>query len=178
MKFPNHKLPDLLYDSRQEYSSTSSMHQRYDTMLFAKAASILDQAVMDYESLNFSSSILAAAVFWKVLKDIPIEHWDPESTQLLYGIDKEKKLSPEDTKERKCFAKNILLIVSTGYHFSDIENCCKFLDNYEYCEIERILESRNMIELIQKFQTEGRDFRLEEDQIPCSLDPAKYGKNI
>ena len=44
------------------------MHRRYDRRLFFQAVSILDKAVMDYQHLEFASSLLAAAVFYITIK--------------------------------------------------------------------------------------------------------------
>ena len=47
----------------------SLMHRRYRKSFFFKGCSILDKAVMDYQHHEFTSSILAAAIFWKVVKN-------------------------------------------------------------------------------------------------------------
>ena len=47
----------------------SLMHRRYRKCFFFKGCSILDKAVMDYQHHEFTSSILAAAIFWKVVKN-------------------------------------------------------------------------------------------------------------
>ncbi len=62
----NSDLPDMLFDSRYERGADTVLHQKYDTMMFAQAAAIIDRAVMDYHSLNFLGSQIAAAVFWMI----------------------------------------------------------------------------------------------------------------
>ena len=62
--------PDLFYTSDfpiEKGGQCSLMNRRYSRELFFKGASILDKCVMDYQHLEFVSSLLAAAVFYKVI---------------------------------------------------------------------------------------------------------------
>lgn len=76
----NNPLPEMLYDCRKEKGFVTVLHQKYDTMLFAQAASMLDRIVVDYDSLSFPGSQLAAAVFWKVY---PKKSTDPGTNRAL-----------------------------------------------------------------------------------------------
>jgi hypothetical protein len=69
-KFSEERLEAPLYDSRNERGRNTVLHQKFDTMLFAQASSILDKAILDYHSLNFLGSQLAAAAFWMVCSNI------------------------------------------------------------------------------------------------------------
>ena len=57
-------LSSYLIASNVVVSDEQVLVRRFDPMCFAKAASMLDQAVSDYDSLKFSNSILAASAFW------------------------------------------------------------------------------------------------------------------
>ena len=73
--------PEGFYNSLKE--ETTTLHQKYCTMLFLKAVSVLDDAVLDVESINFCGSVLAAGVFWKVY---PMEDKSFEEKELLLKI--------------------------------------------------------------------------------------------
>lgn len=59
-------LPEGIPNPCEERGADTILHQKYSTMMFARAAAILDRAAMDYYSLNFLGSQIAAAVFWIV----------------------------------------------------------------------------------------------------------------
>jgi hypothetical protein len=59
-------LPEGIPNPLEDRGADTVLHQKYDTMMFACAAAILDRAAMDYYSLSFLGSQIAAAVFWIV----------------------------------------------------------------------------------------------------------------
>ena len=59
-------LPDVIRDPLADRQANTVFHQKYDTMMFARGAVILDRAALDYHSLNFRQSQIAAAVFWMI----------------------------------------------------------------------------------------------------------------
>jgi hypothetical protein len=65
----NFPLPENIRDYRDDPSANTILHQKYDTLLFVRAASIADKAVMDYHSLKYAPSEIAAAVFWRVYSE-------------------------------------------------------------------------------------------------------------
>lgn len=173
-KFASKEIPEYLYDSRCELSANTMMHPKFDGMIFARAASILDKAVADYESLQFSASILAAAVLWKFFDGIEINEAAYQNLKELerfydFGI---------NCKDSKTKYRNILSIATTGYRYDVIESCVKFLAPYPPCNIEEILGSADMIELIKKWRDQNSLFRVEEDLIPCYLEREDYGTFI
>lgn len=58
-------IPMGLFDSNAVQTNATFFHPRYNAVLFAKACTLLDKAVMDSQSCDFLSSELAAAVFWR-----------------------------------------------------------------------------------------------------------------
>lgn len=59
-------LPEGIPNPLEDRGANTVFHQKYDTMMFARGAAILDRAAMDYHSLNFLGSQIAAAVFWLI----------------------------------------------------------------------------------------------------------------
>ncbi len=141
-------LPEMLYESREEQGNDTVLHQRFDTMLFAQACSILDRAVIDYQSIEFLGSQLAAGVFWKT-----------------YGLE-----NPVEIREK-------ILAVATGYSLDQLKDCLEFLEPYgspTFAEYTEILQGEVMVEVIQKHAVDMQYFRLEEHQTPCVMSPADY----
>jgi hypothetical protein len=138
--------PENIPDLRDDPSANTILHQQYDTMLFARAASIVDKAVMDYHSLKFAPSEIAASAFWRIYSET---------------ID----AVPSDE----------LLVTATGYTLSSLQECLKFLEPFAECDIYQIFHEPIMIEAVQKWQLNEKDFRLEQDQIPFGMGPVDYG---
>jgi hypothetical protein len=172
--FASKEIPEYLYDSRCELSANTMMHPKFDGMIFARAASILDKAVADYGSLHFSASILAAAALWIFFDEIDINDAAYQRLKKLetfhdYGI---------KCKDSKVKYRNILSIATTGYRYEVIESCVNFLEPYPPCNIEDIVGSAEMIEWIKKWREQNSLFRVEEDLIPCYLEREDYGTAI
>ncbi|KAJ3369935.1 hypothetical protein HDU91_006735 [Kappamyces sp. JEL0680] len=150
------RLSAPLYDSRDERGNDTVFHQKFDTLLFAQAAAILDKAAIDYHSLPFLGSQLAAAAFWMVY--------------------------PKDGSSGACWQLTLeyqeqLLLAATGYSLDQLGECFQFLDNYFSSpeDVYSILDCEMMQEVIQKHASEDIDFKLEEHQIPCLMSAADYG---
>lgn len=137
------RLPSMLYESREERSAKTVMHQRYDTLVFARAAAILDQAMLDYDSLAIVGSVLAAAVFWLVYLE---------------------NGSVADSEK--------ILIITSGYQRAALSAALDFLQPYSlYTEqdVLKSLDTEEMTNLVQTCTVDSMHFRLEEHQTPVEM---------
>jgi hypothetical protein len=134
-------VPPAFYNSRvaEKSSSNSVLHPRFEIMLFIRAATILDNAVLDFGSSSFTGSELASGIFYIVF---PHEH----------GTKREK-----------------LLAAVTGYTVSQLASVIEFLEPYRGCSSQKILEILNLDlvnDMRRNFGEGGEPYRIEEDQTP------------
>ena len=144
-------VPAEFYNSREAelLSSQSALHPKFDIMLFIRAATILDNAVLDFESTSFTGSELASGIFWIVY---PHER----------GLDKEREH---------------LLTVATGYNSTQLARVLNFLEDYRACrsqDIHQVLSSTSVTTLLQEFKQREEHFRIEDDQTPPILTEEDY----
>jgi hypothetical protein len=142
----SYPFPDIIRDYRDDPSANTIIHQKYDTVFFARAASIADKAVMDYHSMKYSPSEIAASIFWRVYS--------------------------ESSKEP---ISELLLMQATGYKLSALQSCIGFLNSYVECNVCQILQDPFMIEAYQKWLEADKEFRLEQDQMPFFMKSFEFG---
>lgn len=122
-------------------------------MLFAKACSVLDDAVMDGASMEFSASVLAAAVFWKV-----------------YPLSATMEASEK------------ILLECTGYTLSQLSACLEFLEPYKVADMNALLNDDFLLQMLHNPEIidtyEGKVFRLEEHQLQTHMQIEDYGTLI
>lgn len=140
--------PDGFYNSMEEDVNSTVMHQKYNTTLFLKAVSLLDDALLDFDSLNFAGSKLAAGVFWKTY--------------------------PMDQKDNQ--QKELLLKIATGYCINQLEDVLEFLEPYSFSveDLYAVLSGEFLSEILGNAQMLGFCYRLEELQTPSNMLDSKY----
>ncbi|KAJ2995978.1 hypothetical protein HDV02_000264 [Globomyces sp. JEL0801] len=142
-------LPNELVESRDR--CTTIQHQRYCTMQFSHAVTILDQSVLDYRSLSFPPSVLAATAFYKHI-----------STHTL-SVPVEK-----------------LLLTATGYTVNDLSDCLQFMEVYHPENVEEILTTECMQKTIKNYSSFlnenllDQDFKLQQHQITSLRSVKEY----
>jgi hypothetical protein len=154
-------VPDFIIEYRNEPYSNTIAHPKFSAMLYAKASNIIDYAVMDYQSLEFSPSILAAGVFFKAMQTV--------------CIDLNKWAILSKSKDDTVSKEELLLFHVTGYRLDQIKNCLKFLEPYSMSDLSNVFNDVGVLDLIQKWDHEGRPFRLEEDQLVGTMKNSDYG---
>ncbi|KAI8924667.1 hypothetical protein BC831DRAFT_295945 [Entophlyctis helioformis] len=90
--------------------------QHVDAELFSQAASLLDHAVCDVESLKFSNSQLASCAFYRAV------------------------MSRESLFDYPSISVDVELV--TGFTLVELEECLKFMDGFSISHITELVEAR------------------------------------
>ena len=164
-------LPEMLYI--HEPSMESFMIPKYSLLLFAKAASVLDQAVLDYYSLKFPASVLAAAVFAVAIQHCTLSPNFGNATFFNRDPNGQEYRYPTHINDEETFKK--LMLLSTGFNTESLTECMLFLQPYQPSDIVETLKDEHRIDCIQRWSMESTPFRLEEDQLSNDIDELFYG---
>ncbi|KAJ3325913.1 hypothetical protein HDV06_002298 [Boothiomyces sp. JEL0866] len=142
------EIPMGLFDSNAVQTNSTFFHPRYNSVLFAKACTLLDKAIMDSKSCDFLSSELAAAVFWRSY---------PKS----------------ETKDQSEY----ILLACTGYELEQLSNCLEFLQAYHMSDITEIINSEFVTSMIaHNSEKEETQFRIEDHQLPLNMESSDFDK--
>ena len=160
--------PSMLY-IHQKINWESFFTPKYNMVAFSRAVSVLDQAVMDKESMEYPASILAASVFLRAMT-----YWVIDTCQTI-------KLTPRcreiDCQTHKNCKYEQVLLVCTGYSSDALGKCCTFLEHYTPIDLDATLDHPYWIDCIQSWAMDNKPLRLEEHQFNNDIDVSFYGNH-